>query len=596
MGIVINSTTGEIDLDQTTPGTYVVTYTVQGLSSTQEVTVNAVDDATFSYSAASYLRTDPDPTPTITGLTGGTFSGTTGLVINSTTGEIDLSASTEGNHTITYNTSSSSSSVCPNTYTQTVEVDYGQMKFEVVIPEDDKTLAFSINARTYTGGPSGGRSYGWTVYWGDGNSFTQTATGSYVVGVSNTYQNAGTYTVSIDWEDAFNGTGGYFPLEFTAANKLKVTKWMKWGKYFRIGSYYRVFDSFTNMAYTATDYPIIWQQGGNLAGHNWNRTFAFNDSWNVPINLSDWNVSQWTDSSRYNNTFNSMFNLPELSLENDTVNNGSSINTFRDGGTTLDVGRDTTNGCKFKFNNVNIEGVGSNTIFGNKLFQGSYMHKESSFTNWTYDNSVASNGYGSIYAMFNSSKIKNLSDNENLTIDCSGWKDKNNTSLNLLVSLFGSSAFVKDGLTNVTGTLTIDFTSPYGIDLYDRAEKMFYNLSNSKWAGLTVIGAGNWTINNLTHASVGVKNMFYNCGTLDIDLTNFDFTGVSSVGAFLTGNTKLTTARYDAALVAWDNSGVQNIVNLRMNSSQYTAGSAAETAKNNLINNKGWSITDGGPV
>ena len=122
MAIVINSTTGEIDLDQTTPGTYVVTYTVQGVSSTQEVTVNAVDDATFSYSASSYEPTDADPTPTITGLTGGTFSGTTGLVINSTTGEIDLSASTVATHTITYDTTSSGSSVCPNTSTQTVEI------------------------------------------------------------------------------------------------------------------------------------------------------------------------------------------------------------------------------------------------------------------------------------------------------------------------------------------------------------------------------------------------------------------------------------------------------------------------------------------
>lgn len=117
MAIVIDSTTGEIDLDQTTPSTYVVTYTVQGVSSTQEVTINAFDDATFSYSANSYTPTDADPTPTITGLTGGTFSGTTGLVINSTTGEIDLSASTVAAHTVTYNTSSSGSSVCPNTST-----------------------------------------------------------------------------------------------------------------------------------------------------------------------------------------------------------------------------------------------------------------------------------------------------------------------------------------------------------------------------------------------------------------------------------------------------------------------------------------------
>jgi hypothetical protein len=122
MAIVINSTTGEIDLDQTDPGTYVVTYTVQGVSSTQDVTVNAVDNAGFSYSASSYEPTDADPTPTITGLTGGTFSGTTGLVINSTTGEIDLSASTVATHTITYDTTSSGSSVCPNTSTQTVEI------------------------------------------------------------------------------------------------------------------------------------------------------------------------------------------------------------------------------------------------------------------------------------------------------------------------------------------------------------------------------------------------------------------------------------------------------------------------------------------
>jgi len=129
MAVVINSTTGEIDLDQTTPGIYVVTYTVQGVSSTQDVTVNAVDDATFSYSASSYAPTDSDPTPTITGLTGGTFSAGSGLVFvdsgtntGSSTGEIDLSASTIASYTVTYSTSSSGSSVCPNTSTQTVEI------------------------------------------------------------------------------------------------------------------------------------------------------------------------------------------------------------------------------------------------------------------------------------------------------------------------------------------------------------------------------------------------------------------------------------------------------------------------------------------
>ena len=109
-----------------TAGSYTVTGTdANGCSTTSSsvtVTETPLDNAGFSYSASSYEPTDADPTPTITGLTGGTFSGTTGLVINSATGEIDLSASTVATHTITYDTTSSGSSVCPNTSTQTVEI------------------------------------------------------------------------------------------------------------------------------------------------------------------------------------------------------------------------------------------------------------------------------------------------------------------------------------------------------------------------------------------------------------------------------------------------------------------------------------------
>ena len=109
-----------------TAGSYTVTGTdsngCSNTSSSVTVTETPLDNAGFSYSASSYEPTDADPTPTITGLTGGTFSGTTGLVINSTTGEIDLSASTVATHTITYDTTSSGSSVCPNTSTQTVEI------------------------------------------------------------------------------------------------------------------------------------------------------------------------------------------------------------------------------------------------------------------------------------------------------------------------------------------------------------------------------------------------------------------------------------------------------------------------------------------
>ena len=122
--VFISTTTGEVDLDASTAGaTYLITYTdTDAATATFSLTINDLDNAAFAYSASSYEPTDADPTPTITGLTGGTFSGTTGLVINSTTGEIDLSASTVASHTITYDTTSSGSSVCPNTSTQNVDI------------------------------------------------------------------------------------------------------------------------------------------------------------------------------------------------------------------------------------------------------------------------------------------------------------------------------------------------------------------------------------------------------------------------------------------------------------------------------------------
>ena len=68
-----------------TAGSYTVTGTdsngCSNTSSSVTVTETPLDNAGFSYSASSYEPTDADPTPTITGLTGGTFSGTTGLVL-----------------------------------------------------------------------------------------------------------------------------------------------------------------------------------------------------------------------------------------------------------------------------------------------------------------------------------------------------------------------------------------------------------------------------------------------------------------------------------------------------------------------------------
>jgi len=80
MGLQINNSTGEIDVDQSTAGTYQVTRTVTNsngsLSSTATdiVVINPADNAAFSYSGSPFDIADAsNPTPTVTGLSGGTF-------------------------------------------------------------------------------------------------------------------------------------------------------------------------------------------------------------------------------------------------------------------------------------------------------------------------------------------------------------------------------------------------------------------------------------------------------------------------------------------------------------------------------------------
>lgn len=96
---------------------YTVTGTSSGCSATAvgTITVNQLEDAGFSYTPATVCKTGgSNPTPVITGVTGGTFScPNNSLVIDPTTGIVDLAGSALGAYTITYTTSGS----CPNSST-----------------------------------------------------------------------------------------------------------------------------------------------------------------------------------------------------------------------------------------------------------------------------------------------------------------------------------------------------------------------------------------------------------------------------------------------------------------------------------------------
>ena len=121
---ITDATAGTFDPATAGAGMHTITYEITGSCGdidTEDITVNPSDDASFSYSQGSYCLSDPNPTPTVTGLTGGTFTIDNGGIINAGTGEIDIAGSGAGSYTITYTTNGP----CPETATFSVTLTTG---------------------------------------------------------------------------------------------------------------------------------------------------------------------------------------------------------------------------------------------------------------------------------------------------------------------------------------------------------------------------------------------------------------------------------------------------------------------------------------
>ena len=120
-GLNLNSSSGLITVASSSVSSYTVSYTTTGsCPDTAAVTIQitAAGSADFNYANASFCNTANDPSPNILGIGGGTFSSSAGLSINSSSGQIDLSASTPGTYTVNYNVGGS----CPASDTTSLTI------------------------------------------------------------------------------------------------------------------------------------------------------------------------------------------------------------------------------------------------------------------------------------------------------------------------------------------------------------------------------------------------------------------------------------------------------------------------------------------
>lgn len=181
-----NGTTASPVHQYTTAGTYTVSLTVtnQWGSTTSvpvTITVSNPDDATFSYSQASYCSNAGNQTPTV--VDAGTFTATpAGLSINPTTGVIDLAASTAGMYTVTNTTSGA----CPDTKTTSITINaaadasFNYPSNTICLTGANQTPT-TAEAGTFSSSPAG-------------LVFVSTSTGEINVAGST----AGTYTITYD--------------------------------------------------------------------------------------------------------------------------------------------------------------------------------------------------------------------------------------------------------------------------------------------------------------------------------------------------------------------------------------------------------------
>ncbi len=186
-----------------------------GCSITVTGTFVGGNPTTISYPQPVYCEDETNPTPAITGTSGGVFSSTGGLVINSSTGVINLLNSNTGTYTVTY-TPPAGSCESPSTCTITINglppVNAGS-DLTVCVGQTVILTATGANQYTWDNGVQNGISFtpslGTTVY---------TVSGTSLAGCTNTDQVSVTATPIPTAGFTPDVTMGCVPLTVTFTN------------------------------------------------------------------------------------------------------------------------------------------------------------------------------------------------------------------------------------------------------------------------------------------------------------------------------------------------------------------------------------------
>ncbi len=440
-----------------------------------------------------------------------------------------------------------------------------------------------------------GEIYDYSVDWGDGNIDTG-ITGN----ITHQYAVPGTYTVSIN---------GKFPRIYfndfygTTQDSDKIVSIDQWGS----GEWTSMDNAFmhcSNLDVLATDTPNLEKVGSAIGMFRFCEALIGNDS------FSGWKVGTITN---FGNMFDgaSLFNQDISGWD---VSNATYLSfMFSDA---INFNSDISNWDIGKVEFIDGMFLGAKS-FNQPLGKWKVDHLTSMHALFggasSFNQDISSWNVGNVQhmgAMFSGAVSFNQ--------DIGNWNVSSVTSMNVMFA--GAEAFNQ----NISGWDVSAVTDMSG--MFERATNFnqplnSWDVSNVTQMAIMFVEAtsfnkplNQWDVSNVTDMS----GMFGKATSFDQDISDWNMGKVTSIGGMFNGASSfdqnlgkwdvsmvttmdylffgggLSMENYDKTLIGWSNlQGLQSNVLLFMNNSRFCDG---ELARQNLIDNYGWIITDGGKV
>jgi surface protein len=308
-------------------------------------------------------------------------------------------------------------------------------------------------------------------------------------------------------------------------------------------------------------------------------------------------VSTW-DTSNVNG---SMFRVFHRTSFNGDLSNWdvSGVTNFRQFVGFTPFNNDSVSNWAVGTNCTSLSGMFAGTPFNQDLSSwntSNVQNFESTFSSCPFNNNSISN--------WNTSSATNMSymfyNNDFFNQDIGSWDVSNVTTMQ---GMFQDRGATSTSNLNISNWTTTSLTNTY--QMFRGSNGNTTDLSNWDMSNVTdaremfVFGGmtfdpSRWNIQGAVNLQSIFNQSQNSSGVVGLwTFNNWNISQAISITSML-GSNVITTAAYDATLIAWAAQVPTTALTLNVNSTQYTLGGEAEAARTALINTYGWTISDGG--